>query len=265
MQTNDFKRAYEAFAAKRTAGVPGRLMPTELPRLAVLRASATASWRDELERLVRGTISPTATPTISTAECRDAGARARRGRASSSCASPTATHGPTCAASRSPARRSPIIRRSPISPSPCRASDRARSRLFGTIEQKREWLPQVASGEAIAAFAMTEPECGSDAANIADLGDARRQRMGAGRREDLHLQRRHRRFLRDLRAHRRRRRRARAVGLHRPRRCRSDGRRADRGHRAAPARAARPTTMSASRPTRSSASPARASASPWRR
>ncbi|MEO7365119.1 MAG: acyl-CoA dehydrogenase [Sphingomicrobium sp.] len=39
--------------------------------------------------------------------------------------------------------------------------------LFGSDEQKREWLPRVASGEAIAAFAMTEPECGSDAANIA--------------------------------------------------------------------------------------------------
>src|SRR5207302_1180033 len=31
---------------------------------------------------------------------------------------------------------------------------------------KRQWLPKVAAGEAIAAFAMTEPECGSDAANI---------------------------------------------------------------------------------------------------
>ena len=39
--------------------------------------------------------------------------------------------------------------------------------LFGTIEQKRLWLPRVASGEAIAAFAMTEPACGSDAANVA--------------------------------------------------------------------------------------------------
>ena len=38
--------------------------------------------------------------------------------------------------------------------------------LFGTVEQKRDWLPRVASGEAIAAFAMTEPECGSDAANM---------------------------------------------------------------------------------------------------
>ena len=39
--------------------------------------------------------------------------------------------------------------------------------LFGTIEQKRQWLPRVAAGEAIAAFAMTEPDCGSDAANMA--------------------------------------------------------------------------------------------------
>ena len=39
--------------------------------------------------------------------------------------------------------------------------------LFGTVEQKLEWLPKVARGEAIAAFAMTEPTCGSDAANIA--------------------------------------------------------------------------------------------------
>ena len=40
-------------------------------------------------------------------------------------------------------------------------------RLFGNTEQKAEWLPRVADGEAIAAFALTEPETGSDAANIA--------------------------------------------------------------------------------------------------
>ena len=39
--------------------------------------------------------------------------------------------------------------------------------LFGSQKQKDEWLPRVASGDAIAAFAMTEPDCGSDAANIA--------------------------------------------------------------------------------------------------
>ena len=39
--------------------------------------------------------------------------------------------------------------------------------LFGSDAQKAEWLPKVASGEAIAAYALTEPETGSDAANIA--------------------------------------------------------------------------------------------------
>jgi short-chain 2-methylacyl-CoA dehydrogenase len=35
--------------------------------------------------------------------------------------------------------------------------------LFGTEEQKREWLPQLASGERLAAFGLTEPDAGSDA------------------------------------------------------------------------------------------------------
>lgn len=39
--------------------------------------------------------------------------------------------------------------------------------LAGSDQQKAEWLPRVASGSAIAAFAMTEPDTGSDAAHIA--------------------------------------------------------------------------------------------------
>jgi alkylation response protein AidB-like acyl-CoA dehydrogenase len=35
--------------------------------------------------------------------------------------------------------------------------------LFGSEEQKREWVPQLASGEKLAAFGLTEPEAGSDA------------------------------------------------------------------------------------------------------
>ena len=35
--------------------------------------------------------------------------------------------------------------------------------LFGTEEQKRQWLPSCASGETIAAFCLTEPGSGSDA------------------------------------------------------------------------------------------------------
>jgi alkylation response protein AidB-like acyl-CoA dehydrogenase len=34
---------------------------------------------------------------------------------------------------------------------------------FGNEEQKREWLPQLASGEKLAAFGLTEPGAGSDA------------------------------------------------------------------------------------------------------
>jgi len=39
--------------------------------------------------------------------------------------------------------------------------------LFGSGRQKAEWLPKVAAGDAIAAYALTEPDTGSDAANIA--------------------------------------------------------------------------------------------------
>ena len=35
--------------------------------------------------------------------------------------------------------------------------------MFGSEEQKREWVPQLASGEKLAAFGLTEPEAGSDA------------------------------------------------------------------------------------------------------
>jgi len=38
--------------------------------------------------------------------------------------------------------------------------------LFGTDEQKRRYLPRLASGEMLAAFALTEPGAGSDAAAI---------------------------------------------------------------------------------------------------
>ncbi|RKY39610.1 MAG: acyl-CoA dehydrogenase [Candidatus Omnitrophota bacterium] len=38
--------------------------------------------------------------------------------------------------------------------------------LFGTEEQKEKYLPPIASGEKLAAFCLTEPEAGSDAAAV---------------------------------------------------------------------------------------------------
>ncbi len=107
--------------------------------------------------------------------------------------------------------------------------------LFGTVEQKREWLPRVAAGEAIAAFAMTEPECGSDAANMATsamrdgnewvlVGE--KTYISNGGIADFYVT-----FARTGEGEG-------ARGLSRVHRAgrRGRGRRADRGHRAAPAR-----------------------------
>jgi short/branched chain acyl-CoA dehydrogenase len=38
--------------------------------------------------------------------------------------------------------------------------------LFGSEEQKAEWLPKLCSGQVLGAFGLTEPEAGSDAGNV---------------------------------------------------------------------------------------------------
>jgi alkylation response protein AidB-like acyl-CoA dehydrogenase len=38
--------------------------------------------------------------------------------------------------------------------------------LFGSPEQRAEWLPRLCSGEVLGAFGLTEPEAGSDAGNV---------------------------------------------------------------------------------------------------
>jgi short-chain 2-methylacyl-CoA dehydrogenase len=45
--------------------------------------------------------------------------------------------------------------------------------LFGSEEQKREWLPRLASGEGLAAFGLTEPDAGSDAGATRTRADLR--------------------------------------------------------------------------------------------
>ena len=45
--------------------------------------------------------------------------------------------------------------------------------LFGSEEQKREWLPRLCSGERLGAFGLTEPEAGSDAGNTRTRAELR--------------------------------------------------------------------------------------------
>ncbi len=44
--------------------------------------------------------------------------------------------------------------------------------LFGTPEQQLKWLAPLARGEQLAAFSLTEPNAGSDAAGIDGMGRA---------------------------------------------------------------------------------------------
>jgi len=45
--------------------------------------------------------------------------------------------------------------------------------LYGSDEQKQEWLPRLASGRGLAAFGLTEPEAGSDAGATKTRGELR--------------------------------------------------------------------------------------------
>jgi len=52
--------------------------------------------------------------------------------------------------------------------------------LFGTEEQKREWMPQLCSGSKLGAFGLTEPEAGSDAGNTKTSARLEATQRGAG-------------------------------------------------------------------------------------
>ena len=60
---------------------------------------------------------------------------------------------------------------------------------YGSEDQKKDWLPKLVSGEAIAAVAMSEPGAGSDLQNIKTRADSRRQSLRHQRPEGLHLER----------------------------------------------------------------------------
>ena len=60
---------------------------------------------------------------------------------------------------------------------------------YGTEEQKKSWLPKLATGELIGAIAMSEPGTGSDLQGVKTTREEIRQRLRAQRLEDLHHQR----------------------------------------------------------------------------
>ena len=75
----------------------------------------------------------------------------------------------------------------------------ARSSAGAPRSRSSEWLPQLCSGEALGCFGLTEPDTGSDAANLQDARREDRRRLEDHRPEDVDLARQLRQARADLR------------------------------------------------------------------
>ena len=75
---------------------------------------------------------------------------------------------------------------------------------YGSEEQRMRWLPDMAAGKVIGCFGLTEPQGGSDPANMKTNAQARRRRLGPQRLQDVDHQRQRRRHRHRLGADRRR-------------------------------------------------------------
>ncbi len=71
----------------------------------------------------------------------------------------------------------------------------------GTEEQKKEWLPKLASGELTASFALTETEAGSDPSTLTTSAERDGDDLGPQRLQALHHQRADRGRLHGVRPH----------------------------------------------------------------
>ena len=116
------------------------------------------------------------------------------------------------------ARGWPIMTGWRISPSPCRGWAAAPSALPARNRCRHRSCRRSPAGEWIAAFALSEAAAGSDVAAMTMEARARGRELHPHGREDLDLQRRHRRCLHRGRAHGRGPGRARPLGLRRLRR-----------------------------------------------
>ena len=155
--------------------------------------TATASSRRR-----RASTCPTVAETELDARCRGVRARAGADGWLEHCGRRRRS---TCARSASRARRSPTTTRWPTSRSRCRGSAPGRSRCSATTRCARSYLPAVAAGEKIAAFALSEPDAG-----LRRGGDDHDRRPTAALTgdQDLDLQRRDRGLLHGVRARARR-------------------------------------------------------------
>ena len=120
-----------------------------------------------------------------------------------------------CCSRSSRSRRSRGSARRAGSFSPCRSSARSGIKLAGSAEQRAAWLPRLASGEVLAAYALTEAGSGSDSASMATTARRDGDEWVLDGIEAVHHQRRRGGDLHRVREDRSRCRARRHLGVHR--------------------------------------------------
>ena len=171
-----------------------RRAPRATTQLELLRATAEVA-RDALRAARRGTTARARSTARSSPRSPSTGCSAGCSRDDEGWRR-TSAHGAVPHPRGAGARAAPRPRRRSRS----RAS--ARSRCCSPATRLVEaWVPRLAAGEAVAGFALTEPDAGSDVAALALRAEPDGDGFRLHRREDLHLQRARRRRLHRLRPH----------------------------------------------------------------
>ena len=172
MKSNDFRRAYRGVRGKAQAGIRGRLMNSHDDRMQwPFFDESHRRLATEASRWASASLDAGAHPTDRAAvdaRCRELVGKAWQGGPSAALPARRGRRrrgGFRCAlASACCARSWRSTTASRTSRSRCRASAARRSRSLAASACARSWLPRVAEGKAIAAFALSEPEAGSDVA-----------------------------------------------------------------------------------------------------
>ena len=218
MQTSDFRRAFEAFAARSPPKFEGNWMD---------RSHLDWPFFDDVHRALAADLGAWAAASLTASDRADVDAACRAlvralGDAGWLRYCVPAAHGGALAAVDS---RALCIARETLAYHDGLADfafgDAGAGQRCDHARRQRCAEGALAAGggaaKAIAAFALSEPEAGSDVGRMTPARAARRRRLGARRLQDVDLERRHRRLLLRVRAHGRGRRHTRHLRLDRAR------------------------------------------------
>ena len=188
-----------AEGALERAQAPASWTSSSRPEQREIQALAREFARDEIEPHAAA-VGPRARLSARAARASSPSSACSASACRRSTAAPAPTSSPTSSCSRSSRAQTPAS----ASPSRCtRARARCRSSRSARDEQRARFVPPLARGEAIGAFALTEPGSGSDAGALRTRAERGGRRLADHGHEAVDHERRLRRHVPALRAHRR--------------------------------------------------------------